>query len=174
MATGESWPRAHRRPSREDAMVDVECAEWKEGNLGGSGRRRCLVAAVPSIMGFGRVGGRCFRRRPDGARCLTVCRSQCRGGVELSTQIRPLGISKKERFAGPEQKKEKWSPSRQGARQQAGPGAHHEFAPTPASRPFGQWQATISTFLARAWAAQGPAAAPRSVSLGWAATMTLA
>lgn len=103
------------------------------GGLGGSGRRQCLVAAVPSIMGFGGVGGRCVRRRPYGARCcvlrLTVCRSQCRGGVELSTQIRPLGSSKRNAPPTPSKKKISGVPA------DNGPASRLGRAPTTNSPP---------------------------------------
>lgn len=128
MATGESWPKAHRRPSREDAMADAECAEWKEGGsrwFGAAAMSCCCGAADYGLWKgwrqmFSPTAIRCpvLRLTPDG---LSVAMPWWRRVVDSDPMLRRHRA-----------KKEKWSLSRQGARQhQAGPGAHHEFAPTP-------------------------------------------
>lgn len=154
-------------------MADAECAEWKEGGSRwfGAAAMSCCCGAVDYGLWkgwrqmFSPTAIRCpvLRLTPGG---LSVAMPWWRRVVDSDPM---LGKLQKERFAGTEQKKEKWSPSRQGAR-----------APTMNSPPLqsikamGQWQATISTFLARA-RAQGPAAGTTQCeSLGWAATMTLA
>lgn len=77
------------------------------------------------------IRGPLLRLAPDG---LSVPMPWWRGVVDSDPA---LGKLQKERSANPEQKKDKWSPSRQWARQQAGPGAHHEFAPLQSVKALG-------------------------------------
>ena len=130
MATGESCPRAYRRPSCEDAMVDAECA--------GGGDRRWFGATVScrhSAVDYGLwdVGGRCSCQRPCGARCcvfhLTVCRSQCRGGVGVVVwDPRPFLVKlQMERSPSPRSTKKK----RSGVAADKGPPACRAGRPPP-------------------------------------------
>lgn len=179
MATGESWPKAHRRPSREDAMADAECAEWKEGGsrwFGAAAMSCCCGAADYGLWKgwrqmFSPTAIRCpvLRLTPDG---LSVAMPWWRRVVDSDPM---LGKLQKERFAGTEQKKRSGVPADKGpASTRPGRAPTMNSPPLQSIKAMGQWQATISTFLARA-RAQGPAAAPRSVRV-WAgaATMTLA
>lgn len=122
-------------------------------------RQMCSPAAIQGPL---------LRLAPDG---LSVPMPWWRGVVDSDPA---LGKLQKERFANPEQKKISGVPADNGPASRPGRAPTTNSPPLQSVKALGPMASHNLHVSGQGQGRPGPAAAPRSVSLGWAATMTLA